>query len=86
MNESKNFISVISIIALRKSTLYKSISDKENVDSKRLEDYISRMNNKLFISAQEKQAKKIDPNLNIEELEIDVRSIINNVSTDAKTI
>ena len=84
MDEARKFLSVMGMITLRKGMLYKILMENKDIDSKKLEEYISGMDIGLFISDQEKSTSNIDPNLTIDKLGINTESIINDVSGDAK--
>mgnify|MGYP000368513404 CR=1 FL=1 len=83
MNKKYKIMGIIGLIALRKSELFykimnslskeKEISDKDKIRIKKL---ISNMKNDEFLSKNEKQNKNINPNLRLEDLDIDFNKLI----------
>ncbi|MCK4429058.1 MAG: hypothetical protein KAU95_01685 [Candidatus Aenigmarchaeota archaeon] len=83
MEEKYKVIGVIGLIALRKSELfYKVVNElsKEKKLSKKNKEkvkrHISRMENEMFLSKEEKQNKKIKPNLRLENIGLNVQKVI----------
>jgi hypothetical protein len=79
MEKTKTFLTVMGIIALRKGVLYKKIMEKEHVDGDKLQMFIAKMDNNDFISPSEKLSKKINPNTALEDLNIEIKSIVNKI-------
>lgn len=80
---------ILSVIALRKSKLYKKTIDKllkelpSHIDQRevgiRLRKAIASLDNSLLISEMEKATNTIDPTLPIEKLNLDRQEIIRQV-------
>lgn len=86
--EQKQF-DIISIIASRKAELYINVRNKlletlpSNVDKKkartRLRRVIAELDNRLFISEEEKASNIIKPGLSIAQLRLDTKAILDQI-------
>lgn len=84
MEEKHKVMGIMGLIALRKSELfYKVISElsqeKQVSNKDKIKTYIAQMENEIFLSKKEKENKKINPKLELKDLEIDIPSIIKEI-------
>jgi hypothetical protein len=86
--EQKQF-DIISIIASRKAEFYINVRNKlletlpSNVDKKKartqLRRVIADLDNRLFISEEEKASNMIKPGLSIAQLKLDTKAILDQI-------
>lgn len=78
--DAHKVMGIIGLIALRKSGLYYKIIDEfPEKDKKKIKEHIAEMKNDIFLSKGEKESAKIKPELKIEDLDIDIKTIINEI-------
>jgi histidyl-tRNA synthetase len=88
MKKEYKVMGILGLIALRKSELFqkimnelskeKQISDK---DKETIKKYISEMENEIFLSEEEKQSKKVNPLLKLDDINLDIKEIIKKIKT-----
>ena len=86
MEEKHKVIGVLGLIALRKSELFytvvnelskeKELSEK---DKEKIKRHISKMENEMFLSKEEKQSKIIKPKIKLKNIDLDIQKVIKEI-------
>lgn len=86
MEEKHKAMGIVGLIALRKSEAYykvaselskeKELSDR---DKEKIKKHISSMDNKKFLSKDEKENKKIKPKLKLKDTDFDIKKAIKEI-------
>lgn len=86
MEDKHKAIGIMGLIAIRKSEAYykvvselskeKELSEK---DKEKVKKYISGMDNKKFLSKDERKNKQIKPNLKLNDTDFDIEKVIKEI-------